>query len=94
MKLAPFGYFAPTTVDEVRDLLNQHGDDAKILSGAQSIVPVMALRLSQPSVVIDINRLRELDYIRDDVLCYTAEPLERPTEFTGQIDENQEVHLA
>jgi aerobic carbon-monoxide dehydrogenase medium subunit len=66
MKPAPFDYFAPTTVDEVRDLLAQYGDDAKILAGGQSLVPVMALRLSQPSVVIDINRLRELDYIRDD----------------------------
>jgi carbon-monoxide dehydrogenase medium subunit len=66
MKPAPFDYFAPTTVDEVRDLLDQYGDDAKILAGGQSLVPVIAGVLSQPSVVIDINRLRELDYIRDD----------------------------
>jgi len=39
MKPAPFGYFVPTTVDEVRDLLNQYGDDAKILAGGQSLVP-------------------------------------------------------
>jgi aerobic carbon-monoxide dehydrogenase medium subunit len=52
MKPAPFGYFAPTNVDEVRDLLNQYGDDAKILAGGQSLVPLMALWLSQPSVVI------------------------------------------
>lgn len=66
MKPAPFDYFAPTTVDEVRDLLKRYGDDAKILAGGQSLVPVMALRLSQPSVVIDVNRVGELDYIRDD----------------------------
>jgi len=65
MKPAPFGYFAPTNVDEVRDFLNQYGDDAKILAEGQSLVPVMALWLSQPSVVIDINGVRELDYIRD-----------------------------
>jgi len=66
MKPAPFDYFAPTTVDEVRDLLKRYGDDAKILAGGQSLVPVMVLRLSQPSVVIDVNRVGELDYIRDD----------------------------
>lgn len=66
MKPAPFDYFAPTSVDEVRDLLAQYGDDAKILAGGQSLVPVMALRLAQPSVVIDINHVRELDYIRAD----------------------------
>lgn len=48
MKLAPFDYFAPTNVDEVRDLLKQYGDDVKILAGGQGLVPVMALRLSQP----------------------------------------------
>src|SRR5256714_4782172 len=66
MKPAPFDYFAPTSVDEVRDLLNRYGDDAKILAGGQSLIPVMALRLAQPSVLIDINGVRELDYIRDD----------------------------
>src|SRR5260370_5848324 len=66
MKPAPFDYFAPTSVDEVRDLLAQYGDDAKILAGGQSLVPVMALPLAQPSVVIDINHVRELDYIRAD----------------------------
>ena len=66
MKPAPFDYFAPTSVDEVRDLLIRYGDDAKILAGGQSLIPVMALRLAQPSVLIDINGVRELDYIRDD----------------------------
>src|SRR5260370_37979832 len=66
MKPAPFDYFAPTSVDEVRDLLAQYGDDAKILAGGQSLVPGMALRVAQPSVVIDINHVRELDYIRAD----------------------------
>src|SRR5260370_16110865 len=66
MKPAPFDYFAPTSVDEVRDLLAQYGDDAKSLAGGQSLVPVMALRLAQPSVLIDINTVRELDYIHGD----------------------------
>jgi carbon-monoxide dehydrogenase medium subunit len=66
MKPAPFDYFAPTSVEEVRGLLTQYGDEAKILAGGQSLVPVMALRLAQPSVVIDINNVRELNYIRAD----------------------------
>lgn len=66
MKPAPFDYFAPTSVEEVRGLLTQYGDKAKILAGGQSLVPVMALRLAQPSVVIDINNVRELNYIRAD----------------------------
>jgi len=57
MKPAPFDYFAPTSVDEVRDLLAQYGDDAKILAGGQSLVPVMALRLAQPSVAVSYTHL-------------------------------------
>ena len=89
MKPAPFDYFAPTTVDEVRDLLAQYGDDAKILAGGQSLVPVMALRLSQPSVVIDVNRLRELDYIRDDAhgLAIGAITRHRTVERSPQVRE-------
>src|SRR5438067_4668883 len=66
MKPAPFDYFAPTSVEEVRGLLTQYGDEAKILAGGQSLVPAMALRMAQPSVVIDINNVRELNYIRAD----------------------------
>src|SRR5260370_33088119 len=64
MKPAPFDYFAPTSVDEVRDLLAQDGDDAKILAGGQSLVPGMALRLAQPSAVLNTNHVRELCSIR------------------------------
>src|SRR5256712_11777737 len=66
MKPAPFDYYAPTSVEEACSLLSQYGDDAKILAGGQSLVPVMALRLAQPSVLIDINTVRELDYIHGD----------------------------
>src|SRR5260370_8694098 len=60
MKPAPFDYFAPTSVDEVRDLLAQYGDDAKILAGGPSLVPVLPPRLAQPSVVIDPHPLPNL----------------------------------
>src|SRR3989440_6722808 len=64
MKPAPFEYFAPTSVEETCALLARYGDDAKILAGGQSLVPLLALRLAQPAVLIDINPVRELDYVQ------------------------------
>jgi carbon-monoxide dehydrogenase medium subunit len=64
MKPAPFKYFSPTTIDEALVLLSEH-DDAKILAGGQSLVPVMNFRLARPSVLIDLNRVDELFYIKE-----------------------------
>jgi carbon-monoxide dehydrogenase medium subunit len=63
MKPAPFEYFAPDSIDEALELLTRHGDDAKILAGGQSLMPLMNLRLARPKVIVDINRLPELDFI-------------------------------
>jgi len=63
MKPAPFEYFAPATLDEALLLLGEHGYDAKILAGGQSLVPTMNFRLSQPTVLIDINNIAELSHI-------------------------------
>ena len=60
MKLPPFDYLAPATVAESLELLAEHGDDASVLAGGQSLVPLLALRLARPSVVIDINGLDDL----------------------------------
>jgi aerobic carbon-monoxide dehydrogenase medium subunit len=74
MKSAPFEYYAPDSVDETLSLLANFGDDAKLLAGGQSLVPLLALRLAQPSVLIDLNGVRELDYIHenDDALSIGA----------------------
>ncbi len=64
MKPARFEYFAPTSLPEAVALLQAHGDDAKLLAGGQSLVPLMNLRLAQPSVVIDLNRVSDLAYVR------------------------------
>jgi carbon-monoxide dehydrogenase medium subunit len=64
MKPAPFEYFAPRTIDETLAHLAQFGYDAKILAGGQSLIPMMNFRLAQPSVLIDINNVKELFYIR------------------------------
>jgi carbon-monoxide dehydrogenase medium subunit len=60
MKLPPVEYEAPTTVAEAIDLLAEHGDEASMLAGGQSLIPLLALRLARPEVLIDINRVDEL----------------------------------
>jgi aerobic carbon-monoxide dehydrogenase medium subunit len=60
---AAFDYFAPTTVKEAIGLLEKHGDDAKILAGGHSLLPIMKFRLAQPKVVVDIGRIPGLDGI-------------------------------
>lgn len=64
MKPAPFEYFAPTSLEEALALLAQHGDEAKVLAGGQSLIPTMNFRLAQPGVLIDLNRVAELFYIK------------------------------
>ncbi len=63
MKPPPFAYHAPTTLDEALQLMAEHGYGAKALAGGQSLIATMNFRLSIPSVLIDLNRIRELDYI-------------------------------
>jgi 2-furoyl-CoA dehydrogenase FAD binding subunit len=65
MKPRPFDYVRPDTVEEVLHLLAQHGDDARILAGGQSLVPMLNLRLIDVKVLIDISRIAELDIVRD-----------------------------
>jgi len=66
MKPAPFEYHRPKTLAEALALLERSGEDGRILAGGQSLVPMMALRLARPSVLIDINGLSELDYVREE----------------------------
>jgi len=61
-----FEYLRPKTVPEAIALLKQHGDEAKILSGGQSLIPMMKLRLARPGYLIDINRISGLAYIKED----------------------------
>jgi CO/xanthine dehydrogenase FAD-binding subunit len=66
MKPAPFKYYAPTTVEEALAHLAKYGYDAKPLAGGQSLIPMMNFRLAQPSVIVDLNNIPELFYIRPD----------------------------
>lgn len=61
--MVPFEYVAPTTVDEALGLLARHGEEAKVLAGGQSLVPLLNYRLARPRLVIDINSL-PLDGLR------------------------------
>ncbi|MBZ5699639.1 MAG: xanthine dehydrogenase family protein subunit M [Acidobacteriia bacterium] len=63
---APFEYAAPKTLEEALRLVERHGDEAKILAGGHSLLPLMKLRLAQPRYVIDIGRLRGMSYIREE----------------------------
>ena len=62
---AAFDYHAPTTIGEATALLTRLGDDAKVLSGGQSLIPLMKLRLASPAHVVDINGIPGLAYIRE-----------------------------
>jgi carbon-monoxide dehydrogenase medium subunit len=62
---APFDYEVAESADHAVALLGQHGEDAKLLAGGHSLLPLMRVRLAAPSVLIDIGRLRDLNYVRD-----------------------------
>jgi carbon-monoxide dehydrogenase medium subunit len=63
---AAFDYQAPKTVDEAIKLLSQLGDRGKVVAGGHSLIPIMKLRLSQPEVLVDIGRIGDLRYVRQD----------------------------
>src|SRR5215203_3332709 len=65
MKPAPFRYHAPRTIDEAVALLDAL-EDARVLAGGQSLMPMMNMRIVQPAHIIDINRVEGLSYIRRD----------------------------
>ena len=66
VKAAAFDYLAPRTLDQALTALSAHGDDAKLLAGGQSLAPVLALRLANPAVLIDLNRVAGLDRLQTD----------------------------
>jgi carbon-monoxide dehydrogenase medium subunit len=63
---AKFDYLAPTSVEDALSALSQHGDDAKIMAGGQSLLPVLRMRLNAPEVVIDLGRIDSLRGVRED----------------------------
>ena len=89
MKPAPFNLLRPRTVDEALALLRSHGDEAKILAGGQSLVPLMNFRLAQPRNLIDVNGVEGLDQIglNDKTLTVGAMVRQRDVERSAVIAE-------
>lgn len=89
MKPAPFEYRSPDSLEEALEILGEHGGDAKLLAGGQSLVPAMNFRIVQPALLVDLNRLRELDYIEPldrNGLRIGAMTRERRLEFNLLVD--------
>jgi carbon-monoxide dehydrogenase medium subunit len=63
---AQFDYVRAESAEEAINLIGQHGDEAKFIAGGHSLLPLMKLRLAQPTVLVDIGRLSDLSYIRED----------------------------
>jgi carbon-monoxide dehydrogenase medium subunit len=83
MKPAPFRYYAPKTRAEAAALMAEHAGDAKVLAGGQSLIPTMNFRLAQPAVLVDLNGIGELAYIREgdaEWLCVGAMARQRTVE--------------
>jgi CO/xanthine dehydrogenase FAD-binding subunit len=74
MRSAPFRYLAPTSAAEALAMLAEHGEEARLLAGGQSLVPLMNLRMGKPRVIVDLNDCRDLAHIdeRDDGIVFGA----------------------
>ena len=90
MIASSFEYFAPTSVDEALALLSEHGDDAKILAGGHSLIPAMKLRLAEPAVLIDIQRVEGLKGISesDGTLVIGALTTHHELESSNLVNQN------
>ena len=89
MKPPRFEYYDPTTIAETVSVLQQYGDDAKVLAGGQSLMPLLNFRLARPTAVVDINAVKELDYLRkeDGWLAVGALVRQRAAELSSLVAE-------
>ncbi len=83
-----FEYFAPSSVDEAVQLLDRFGGEAKVLAGGQSLLPVMKLRLAEPKALVDINRIPDLSYIREDGKSLRIGAITR----TNDLNDSEVIH--
>jgi carbon-monoxide dehydrogenase medium subunit len=89
MKPAPFEYADPRSLSDVVSLLDQHEGEAKVLSGGQSLMPLLNMRLARPELLIDLAKVPDLDYIReaDGKLSIGAMTRQRSVEFSQIVRE-------
>lgn len=95
MKPPRFQYCAPQILDDALALLEQQGDEAKILAGGQSLVPLLNMRLAAPAYLIDINRLSELNYIQpeDEYLAIGATVRQSQVERSALVQERHPLFI-
>jgi len=96
MKTPRFEYHAPRSVEEVLGLLAEHGDEAKVLAGGQSLVPLLAMRLARPTHLVDINNVEGLTGIaeRNGVVAFGALTREREAEGSALVSRQLPVMAA
>jgi hypothetical protein len=96
MKPAPFQYHAPRTVDETLELLAEYADDdGRVIAGGQSLVPMMAFRVAQPSLLVDLRKLPGLNEIKigaDGVRLGTVDKVEGERIKLTRADSGQGSH--
>lgn len=87
MKSAAFEYRRPESLDEALDLLAEHGDEAKALAGGQSLIPLLAMRLAQPAMLVDLDRVPGLKEVAGGRIgaMVTQARLERETDLPGVV---------
>jgi len=90
MKAAPFDYIRAESIDHAVALLAEHGADCKPIAGGQSLVPMMAMRLARPAVLLDINRLAELKQVAIGVECVHMGAATRQRD----VEDDQTLHAA
>src|SRR3954463_5982800 len=93
MKPAPFEYHAPESVGDVTALLAEHGDDAKVLAGGQSLVPMLALRLTRFEHIVDLNRVDDLRGVERSNGTLTVKSMTRQSEVEHDAAAGQAVPL-
>src|SRR5256885_276902 len=88
-----FDYVAPSSLDDAIALLVQHGGDAKLLTGGQSLIPMLKLRLVAPSVIVDLNRVPNLGYVeeRDQMLRIGSLAREADLEYSPIVRERYSI---
>lgn len=87
MKPPSFDYYDPTTIGETINLLARYGTEARMLAGGQSLVPQLNFRQSTPAVIVDLNRIPQLSYIRQQGghLCFGAMTRQRQIQFSDLV---------
>lgn len=97
MKPPPFTYYCPRSLDEALALLQEHGEDGKLLAGGQSLMPLMSLRLARPAAIVDLNRVPDLDRVfttRDGGLSIGALTRQRSLERNADLKRQQPLLAA